>query len=745
MCFSISNYYCSLLKLCCETRNQLQAKKLHCVILKTLVDTETFLLNNFISSYYKLENIAYARKVFDQIPQPNLFSWNTLLSAYSKSGNILEMEKIFYSMPKRDGVSWNSMISGYASFGSCDKAVASYKLMLKDGKAVNLNRITFSTMLILSSNNGLIGLGKQIHAQVVIYGFESYLFVGSPLVEMYSKAGIIDDARCVFDGLPERNVVLYNTMIMGLLRCGMIEASEQLFHCIPEKDSITWTTMVTGFTQNGLDKKAIDIFREMRMQGLGIDQFTLGSILTACGGSTALKEGSQIHAYIIRTDIIDNVYVGSSLVDMYLKCKRLTYAERVFSRLKYKNIVSWTALIVGYGQNGHSEAAVRIYCEMQRNGIEPDEFTLGSVISSCANLASLEEGAQFHGQAQVSGLISFLTVSNALVTFYGKCGTTEKSNQLFDEMKIRDEVSWTALISGYSQFGEANKTINLFDRMLASHLRPDGVTFIGVLSACSRAGLVEKGRHYFKSMVEEYKIVPVSDHYSCMIDLFSRAGQLQDAKCFINDMPFSPDAFGWSTLLSSCRSHGNLDIGKWAAKSLQELEPQNPASYVLLSSMYAAKGKWDEVAQLRREMKHKDIRKEPGFSWIKYKNKVHVFSADDRSSPYSEKIYSELEKLNFKMIHEGYVPDMRFALHNVDESEKITMLNHHSEKLAIAFGLLFIPQNLPIRVVKNLRVCGDCHTATKFISKITQREILVRDAVRFHLFKNGTCSCGDFW
>ncbi|KAK9074464.1 hypothetical protein SSX86_007062 [Deinandra increscens subsp. villosa] len=745
MSSSISNYYCSLLKLYCETHNQLQAKKLHCFILKTLVNTETFLLNNLITSYHKLGNITYAHKVFDQIPHPNLFSWNSLLSAYSKSGNLSEMEKIFNSMSKRDGVSWNLVISGYAGFSSCDKAVKAYKLMLKDGGGVNLNRITFSTMLILSSNNGLIGLGKQIHGQVVSYGFESYVFVGSPLVEMYAKAGIIDDARQVFDELPERNVVMYNTMIMGLLRCGKIEASEELFHCMPEKDSITWTTMVTGFAQNGLDKKAFDVFKQMRMLGVGIDQFTLGSILTACGGCMALNEGSQIHAYIIRNDILDNVYVGSSLLDMYLKCKRVNYAEKVFSMMKYKNIVSWTALIVGYGQNGHSEEAVRIYCEMRRNGIEPDEYTLGSIISSCANLASLEEGAQFHSQAQVTGLISFITVSNALVTLYGKCGTIEKSNQLFDEMKIKDEVSWTALISGYSQFGEANKTINLFDRMLTGQLRPDGVTFIGVLSACSRAGLVDKGREYFNSMVNEHGIVPVSDHYTCMIDLFSRAGLLQEAQCFINDMPFSPDAFGWSTLLSSCRSHGNLDIGTWAAKSLQELEPQNPASYVLLSSMYAAKGKWDEVARLRKEMKHKDIRKEPGFSWIKYKNKVHVFSADDRSSPYSDKIYAELEVLNLKMLREGYVPDMRFALHNVEESEKITMLNHHSEKLAIAFGLIFVPESMPIRVVKNLRVCGDCHTATKFISKVTNREILVRDAVRFHLFKDGTCSCGDFW
>lgn len=745
MSSSISNHYCSLLKLYCENHNQLQAKKIHCLIIKTLINTETFLLNNLISAYYKLGNISYARKVFDKIPQPNLFSWNNVLALYSKSGNLLEMEKVFYTMPRRDGVSWNLVISGYASFSSCDKAFKAYKMMLKDGKGVNLNRITFSTMLILCSNNGLIGLGKQIHGQVVSYGFESYVFVGSPLVEMYAKGGFVNDARRVFDEMPERNVVMYNTMIMGLLRCGMIEASEKLFQRMSEKDAITWTTMVTGFAQNSLGEKAFDVFREMRLQGVSIDQFTLGSILTACGGCMALNEGIQIHAYVIRNDILDNVFVGSSLVDMYVKCKHVKYAEKVFSRMKYKNIVTWTALIVGYGQNGHSEEAVRVYCEMQRNGVEPDEYTLGSVISSCANLASLEEGAQFHCQAQVTGLISFITVSNALVTLYGKCGTVEKSNQLFNEMKIKDEVSWTALISGYSQFGEANKTINLFDRMLAGQLRPDGVTFIGVLSACSRAGLVEKGREYFNSMVNEHGIVPVSDHYSCMIDLFSRAGLLEEAKRFIKKMPFSPDAFGWSTLLSSCRARGNLDIGKWAAKSLQELEPHNPASYVLLSSMYAAKGQWDEVAQLRKEMKQKDIRKEPGFSWIKYKNKVHVFSADDRSNPYSDQIYAELEKLNFKMLREGYVPDMRFALHNVDESEKIMMLNHHSEKLAIAFGLLFVPEIMPIRVVKNLRVCGDCHTATKFISKITNREILVRDAVRFHLFKNGTCSCGDFW
>lgn len=719
-------------------------KKIHCRIVKTLTDPETFLFNNLINSYSKLGNISYARQLFDNIPQPNLFSWNTILSAYLKSGKLSEMRSMFYTMPYRDGVSWNLLISGYASHGLVHEAVKVYNLMLKDGLD-NLNRITFSMMLKLSSSKGCIDLGRQIHGQIVKLGFESYVFVGSPLVDMYAKMGLVYDAKRVFDGMTERNVVMHNTMITGLLRCGLVEESKRLFCCMAEKDSISWTTMITGLIQNGLEREAIDLFKEMRSEGLAMDQFTFGSILTACGGLLALEEGKQIHAYIIRTDYMDNVFVGSALVDMYCKCKNIKSAASVFKRMARKNVVSWTAMLVGYGQNGYSEEAVRIFCEMQRNGIEPDDFTLGSVISSCANLASLEEGAQFHGRALVSGLISFVTVSNALVTLYGKCGSIEDSHQLFNEMNTRDEVSWTALVSGYAQYGKADETIDLFEKMLAHGFKPDGVTFIGVLSACSRAGLVEKGHRYFDSMVVEHGITPIHDHYTCMIDLLSRAGRLEEAKSFIDKMPFHPDTIGWATLLSSCRIHGNVEIGKWAADSLRELEPQNPASYILLSSIYASKGKWDHVSQMRRTMRDKGVRKEPGCSWIKYKNRVHIFSAHDQSNPFSNEIYAELEKLNHKMIQEGYVPDMSSVLHDVEDSLKVKMLNYHSERLAIAFGLLFIPVGLPIRVVKNLRVCGDCHNATKYISKITRREILVRDAVRFHLFKGGNCSCGDFW
>ncbi|XP_020113240.1 putative pentatricopeptide repeat-containing protein At1g68930, partial [Ananas comosus] len=717
-----TNYYAALLlRTGVSPSHAHLLKRLHCRVLKALSPFPSpFLPNALISAYARALSPAYARRVFDQIPHPNLHSWNALLSALSRSSALLPaLSAAFLSMPSLSAMSRDSTVAP--------------------------SRVTFSTMLVLSTSRLGPRFGRQIHCRILRSGLASCVFVASPLVDMYSKSGLADEAKRAFDEIGERNVVAYNTMITGLLRCGAVGDAKQLFDEMPERDSVSWTAVVAGLAQNGLESEAVDVFGRMRAAGVGIDQYTFGSVLAACGGLSALDRGKQIHAYIIRTHYQDNIFVGSALVDMYSKCRCVGPAESVFRKMPRKNIVSWTAMLVGYGQNGCNEEALRTFCEMEHNGIEPDDFTLGSVISSCANLASLEEGTQFHCRALVSGLISYLTVSNAIVTLYGKCGSIEDSHRLFDDMRIRDQVSWTALVSGYAQFGKAKETVELFEDMLANNVKPDGVTFIGVLSACSRAGLVEKGRSYFDSMVKDHGIVPITDHYTCMIDLFSRAGRLNEAEEFIKGMPCQPDAIGWATLLSSCRLRGNIEIGKWAAENLLETDPQNPASYVLLSSMYAAKGQWDEVSRLRRGMRDRRVKKEPGCSWIKYKNEVHIFSADDQSHPYSKRILEELDKLMDKMIEEGYKPDMSSVLHDVGEAEKIQMLGHHSEKLAIAFGLVFIPKGMPIRVVKNLRVCGDCHNATKFISKISGRDILVRDSVRFHKFSNGECSCGDFW
>ncbi|VVA94542.1 unnamed protein product [Arabis nemorensis] len=741
-----SNYYAAQIKQCIGSggRNQSRLlKTIHGHIIKTLPYPDTFLLNNIVHGYASIRNSTYARKVFDGTPQPNLFSWNNLLMAYSKSGHLSEMERIFKRLPSRDDVTWNLLISGYSLSGLVGAAVKAFNTMMKDG-SVNLTRVTLMTMLQLSSTNGHVSLGRQIHGHIIKRGFESYLKVRSPLLDMYAKLGLISEAKKVFFGLEYRNTVMCNSLMGGLLACGMIKDAQHLFRGM-EKDSVSWTAMIQGLARNGLEKEAIQLFREMKMEGLTMDQYTFGSVLPACGELGAINEGKQIHASIIRTNLQDNIYVDSALVDMYCKCKCTHYAKTVFDRTKQKNVVSWTAMVVGYGQTGRAEEAVKVFLDMQRSGIDPDHYTLGHAISACANIASLEEGSQFHGKAIISGLIHYITVSNSLVTLYGKCGNINDSTRLFNEMNVKDEISWTAMVSAYAQFGRAIEAICLFDKMVQHGLKPDGVTFTGVISACSRAGLVEKGQRYFELMINEYGIVPSNGHYSCMIDLLSRSGRLEEARSFINGMPFPPDAIGWTTLLSACRNKGNLEMGKWAAESLIKLDPHHPAGYTLLSSIYASKGEWECVAQLKRGMQEKQVKKEPGQSWIKWKGKLHSFLADDESSPYLDQIYAKLEELNKKIIDNGYKPDTSFVHHDVEEAVKIKMLNCHSERLAIAFGLIFVPSGLPIRVGKNLRVCVDCHIATKHISSVTGREIIVRDAVRFHRFKDGTCSCGDFW
>ena len=322
--------------------------------------------------------------MFDHIPQSNLFSWNAILSIYSKLGRLSQMQQIFDLMPFRDGASWNLAILGYANYGSSTNVVGVYKLMLKD-TAMNLNQITFSRMLILCSNCQWMDLGRKIHGQILKFGFGSYVFVGCPFLDMNAKLGLIFDAKGYYDEMLE--------MIIGLIRLRMIEESKRLFHGLKEKDSISWTTMISGLMHNGMEREADDMFREMILARFTMDHFTFGSILIACGSLLALGEGKQIHVYVIRTDHKDNVFVGSALVDMYPKCKSIKSGETVFERMTQKNVVSWTAMLVGYGQNGFSEEAVKIFFEMQRNGFEPNDFTLGSVISSCTNLASLEEGA----------------------------------------------------------------------------------------------------------------------------------------------------------------------------------------------------------------------------------------------------------------------------------------------------------------------------------------------------------------
>lgn len=485
----------------------------------------------------------------------------------------------------------------------------------------------------------------------------------------------------------------------------------------------------------------------MVQRGFEVDMFTLASVLTAFTAVKDVRGGAQFHAQLMKCSFQRNSHVGSGLIDLYSKSGRVLDAKKVFEEVEEPDLVLWNTMISGYSLNEEpSEEGIRCFVQMQRAGLQPDDCTFVCVISACSNLSSPSQGQQLHTLALKWNFPSNLvSVNNALISLYSKCGNLKDARKLFNRMPEHNTVSFNSMIAGYAQHGLGTEALGLFREMLESGNPPTGVTFVSVLSACAHTGRVDQGWGHFHSMRRKYGIEPQEEHYCCMIDLLARAGKFEEAEELIKSMPFELDTIGWAALLGACRTHGNLEVGARAAEELLRLEPSNAAAYTMLSNMYAAKGRWNEVAAVRKLMRDRGLQKKPGCSWIELDRRVHVFVADDVSHPKIREVYRFLEEMVEKMKKAGYVPDLRWALARDDVREGEMRLGHHSEKLAVAFGLISSRDWAPILVVKNLRICGDCHNAIKYISKIAGREITVRDAHRFHCFRDGCCSCGDYW
>eukprot|EP01018_Ginkgo_biloba_P002567 Gb_33719 [translate_table: standard] len=618
-------------------------------------------------------------------------------------------------------------------------------LDLLDQLGIRPDANTYSSLLQCCVDMKALEEGKRVHGHILSSACKPGLFLWNRLVDMYAKCNSLVHARDVFDKMPKRDVCSWNTMIAGYSKHGRIDDARQLFDKMPVQDVFSWTTMVAGYVRHGHVEEALNLFYQMQQAGMESSKFTIASVLSACASLPAPRQGREIHAHIIRTGSESDVFVWSALVDMYAKCGSIEEACRIFMKMHERDVVSWTVMIGRFVQGGYGEEALKLFSQMQMAGVKPNQFTFASVLCACSMRTALELGAQAHAHIIRTGFEPNAFVGSALVDMYAKCGNLESACLVFEKMPEPDLVSWTAMVAGYAQNGHGKKAIHFFERMLRKGMKPDHIIFIGVLSACTHAGLVDEGLYYFESITRDHSITPVADHYACMIDLLGRAGRLVEAENFLNNMPFEPDAFLWAALLGACRIHGNIELGKRAAECLFKLEPENPATYVTLANIYAAAGRWEDVARVRKMMEDRGVKKKPGRSWIEVKDRVHSFLVGDRSHPQTEDIHAILERLAGQMKEEGYVPNTNFVLRDVDEEHKEDILSHHSEKLAIAFGLIATPPGAVIRVIKNLRVCGDCHTAIKFISKIVEREIVVRDSNRFHHFKKGFCSCGDYW
>ncbi|PWA65720.1 tetratricopeptide repeat (TPR)-like superfamily protein [Artemisia annua] len=641
-----------------------------------------------------------------------------LIDLFTKGfGDLESAKKVFERMPERNSVTWTLMITRYGQLGCHEDGIVLFLRMLLGGFMPD--RFTLSSVVSACAELGFVSVGQQLHSWVVKMGLCLDVYVGCSLLDMYAKCDSrepMEDARKVFERMRDHNVT-------------------------------TWTAMITGYVQSGgLDRTAIELYCKMITQGDVLpNHFTYSSLLKVCGSLSNLEAGRQIHNHAVKSGLVSVNCVGNSLISMYARSGSMEDAQKAFEILLEKNLISYNAIVDGYVKNTSSDDAFKMFNKVEETQTGVDSFTFASLLSAAASLGAVGKGEEMHARLVKAGLDSNQRVCNSLISMYSRCGDIEAAARVFDKMKERNVISWTSIITGYAKHGLAKSALEKFDQMLKAGVKPNEVTYIAVLSACSHVGMVDEGLKHFSSMYSEHKITPKMEHYACVVDLLGRSGSLEKAVDFIESMPLKADALVWRTLLGACQVHGNTELGKLCAEMITEQDPDDPSAYILLSNLYASKGQWEKVVKIRKTMKEKNLIKEAGCSWIEAENQSHKFYVGDTFHPRVHEIYKELDQLVTDIKKLGYVPDTDFVLHELDEKEKEQYLVQHSEKIAVAFGLISTSKNKPIRVFKNLRVCGDCHTAMKYISVARGREIVVRDSNRFHHFKNGLCSCNDYW
>lgn len=601
------------------------------------------------------------------------------------------------------------MISSYIRHERNQDAVFMYKRMLIEN--VVPDEFTFSSIFRAFSELKLVNGGRAVHGQILVLGLQpGNVYVSCALVDFYAKFGRLREARIAFDSVTAKDVVLT-------------------------------TALIVGYAQSGEDQQAIGVYREMGSICIKPNDFTFASVLIACGNMEDLNSGRIIHGAILKSGFGSWIAPQTSLLTMYSKCGQIEDSLKVFNRIVNPNTVAWTAIIACLLYSRREEEALLMFRSMILSSVAPNAFTLSTTLSVCSSLALFEQGMLIHAYALKTGLDANRFVISSLVDTYGKCGHVRMARMVFDTLSVPDLVSLNSLINCYGHSGNGKEAVRLFDRAKRLGVEPNDATYVNVLSACSNSGMLEEGRRIFSLM-----LAPSNDHYACMVDLLGRAGRLEEAGELLSKVQ-KPDKVLWRTLLGTCKIHGKLDMAEWAARKALEFDPRDEGTYILLSNIYASLGRWKEVINIKCKMREMGFKKDPAVSWIHVDKEIHTFMAGDQSHPNGELIYKELGELIEKTKLLGYVPETRFVLQEMDELETERSLFCHSEKLAVAFGVLSSRDTAynSITIFKNLRVCGDCHNWLKLVSKVIGKEIIARDAKRFHHYRDGLCSCGDYW
>jgi pentatricopeptide repeat protein len=556
--------------------------------------------------------------------------------------------------------------------------------------------------------------------------------------------------------LPAADAYLLSALLSSYSRLGRLPLAHQLLDEMP-LESTPPTTLLTAFNSvisgcalHALPAACFAVFRRMRAASVRFDAVTLLALVPAA----PLSAVPQVHALAARAGLAAETSVTNCLISTYARggAAGAALARRVFDEMPAasRDLVSWNAVLSAHAQNGLAVDALELYRRMRGpdgGGVEPDAVTLVGVLSSCAHLGARGVGfdVERYVRERIPGFRTNVQLCNALINFHARCGSLHGAQHLFDEMTRRSIVSWTALITGYGMHGHGDVAVSLFDRMVSEGIRPDNVVMVGLLSSCSHAGMYDEGRKYFSSMESTYKLRPTLEHYTCMVDLLGRAGRLEEARELISSMPMPADGAVWGALLGACKIHKNVVVGEEAFEHIVRLEPTNAGYYVLMSNIYTDTGQLDGVARVRAMMKERGLKKEPGCSYLEHKGRVHLFMADDHSHPQAKMIYELVIRLEQMVKEKTGAKESRAAEGSMEKAAAQRLVGFHSEKLAVAFGLLNTKADSEIVVIKNLRVCGDCHSFLKVVSGIANRAFVVRDASRFHRFEGGVCSCKDYW
>lgn len=812
-----NNDYSHLLLLAARYGGVELAKAVHASLFK--LEEDTYLSNALIVAYLKLGRSDFAHRVFKNMPSPDVVSYTALISDFAKSnreneaiGLFLEMTgsgiepneysfvalltacirlldlelglqvhafvlkldfldstyvvnalmglysncgclnfviELFYDMPVRDIVSWNTVISSLVKKGMYDEAFESFRDMLRiDGFKVDF--FTISSLLAAAAGRSGMTQGREIHAYAIKLRFESNLSVNNALIGFYTKCGSIDDVTLLFERMPEKDVFTWTEMITAYMEFGLVDLAVETFDLMPDRTCESYNALLAGYCRNNEGLRALNLFCNMVEEGIELNDFTLTSAINACGSVMQKSTSEQIHAFSLKFGCWRNSRVEAALLDMCTWCERMADAEDIFLRWPkdQERTIVLTAMICGYARNRQLDQAISLFCQGQsEESFVLDEVAATTILSICGLLGFRKFGEQLHCCSIKYGLLSDTKMANATISMYTKCGQMEAAIKVFDAMLVHDTVSWNSLLAGHVLHRQGDEALAVWMKMESLGVQPDSVTCLFIISAYryTSSDLIDCCRRFFSSMELRYRIKPTSEHYANLVGVLGHWGLLEEAEAIILKMPFVPKAAAWRALLDSCRIHQNAAIGKRVVKEILHMEPQDPSMFILKSNLYSASGRWHCSDNVREKMREKGFRKFPGQSWIIHQNRIHSFFARDTSHPQSKDIGSGLQILLLECLKAGYAPDTSFVLHEAEEHQKKDFLFYHSAKLAITFGLLMTKPGKPVRIFKNILLCGDCHTFFKNVSVVTKREIYVRDSSGFHCFSNGKCSCKDQW